>query len=117
MPMDCDLIIDVIYMVGMSLVAAANFWIVYNKYRQCLKHLEDCESPATVKNDIANLTFDAMYAIAWGVFAGISIAGVAKDLKWIAAALLTCLIGFIGLLSVRPLRQLTQRSHARRQAS
>ena len=82
-----------------------------------MKHLDDCESPATVKKDIANLTFDALYAIAWGVFAGFSIAGVAKDLKWIAAALLTCMIGFIGLLCVRPLRQLTQRSSARRQAS
>jgi hypothetical protein len=71
MSTDCDLIFDVVFMTGMTIVAGANFWLLYRGYRRCMKHLEDLESPALVRQDIANITFDAMMAVAWGIFVGL----------------------------------------------
>lgn len=103
---DRDLIFDVIYKSVMTLVGAANIWLVYRDYRRCMLHVEDRESPAVVRRDIANITFGAMLAAAWGVFIGMSISSVDRDHRWIEVALLTCVLAFIGILTVRPLRQL-----------
>jgi hypothetical protein len=97
---------DVLYAVGMAIVFAANTWLVYFKYRQCLKRVEDGESPAVLRQCFADLTFDAMIAIGIAILFGTSIGSVAGELKWTKAGLLLFVFGFICLLSVRPLRQL-----------
>jgi hypothetical protein len=109
MSSESDLIFDGIYVAGMSLVAGMNIWAVYSKYRQCVKHLEERANPAVLRQDIADITFAAMIAIAWAVLSGVSIGAVTKELKWTAAGLLTGMFGVLGLLSAPSLRRLVQR--------
>lgn len=109
MPTDLDLIFNVIYMTGTTLLGGVNIWFVYRGYRRCMKHLEARESPAVVRQDIANLTFGAMLASAWGVLVGMSISSIGPEHKWIEATLLICVLIFTSILSVRPLRQLVRR--------
>ena len=41
-----DLIFSVLYATMMCAVFGANTWLVYFKFRQCIKHLEDRDKPA-----------------------------------------------------------------------
>jgi hypothetical protein len=40
----------------------------------------------------------------------VAIASLAREMRWIEAALMTGALGFIGFLSVRPLKQMVHRS-------
>jgi hypothetical protein len=117
MSTDRDLIINVIYMTGMVASAAGNIWLVYRGYRKCMKHIDGRASATVVRRDLANITFGAMLAAAWGVFVGMGIAAVDAEHRWIEATLLICMLVFIGALAVRPLRQLVQRQPDEPQAS
>ena len=112
MATDHDGVLGIVYIVGMMIVAGLNTCAIYNKYRRCMKHLEEGASATVMRKDVADLTFDALIAVVWGVSLGMSIASGARDLRWVQAALLASVIGFLGLLALRPARQLMQRSGA-----
>ena len=57
------------------------------------------------------ITFDALIAVVWGIFLGMSIASGGRDLR-VGAGRTTCVLGFVCLLALRPVRQLVQRSAA-----
>ena len=110
MSTDHDLIFNVIYVTGMAALAALNISWVYRAYRNCMKHIDERASVAIVRQDLANITFGALLAAAWGVIVGMIIAAAFdRQHRWIEATLLTGMVVFIGALAVRPLRQLVQR--------
>jgi hypothetical protein len=107
---DRVVILSVLIAAVMSVVLGASTWFVYFRYRQCMKHLDTRESPAVVRQDIASITFDAMMTIAWGILTGAAIGSLAKEVRWIEIALMTCALGSVGFFSVQPLRHLVLRS-------
>ena len=106
---DFDVLFDVIFASAMSLSGGLAIWLVYSGYRRCMRHLEAGANVAVMRKDIANLTFDALLAIGWAVLLGTIMANIARELRWLAAALLILMFVTLGFLCVRPLQKLAQR--------
>jgi len=107
---DRDVIFSILYAAVMAVIFGASTWFVYFRYGQCIQHLEDRENSEVIRRDIASLTFDAMMALAWGILTGIAMGSLAKEVRWIEAALMAGALGFVGFLSVRPFKQMVHRA-------
>ena len=107
--MPSDMAFTIGYSIVMAITGAANIWLVARAYRRCIQHLDDCKSNEVLRQDLANITFGALMAVAWGVLVGVSIGGIAREFRWVEAALLFFVLGVIGILAVRPFKQLLHR--------